>query len=430
MPSTSPSTAPGHGDRQAALDAHAAPPGTDVVARPPESTRNHQQEGDMSSTPETTDLVVVLKNFKRGGLREDGRHDFTPLLHALKRFPAAPAVIGMPECTRYDRWWGRPRRQLQRELNRLWPGSRYRGYIITERPGSRNWPGVFIDCSQITPIRWHRYGTLATRECLWGVLEGSFAGHHLLIKPLHFGTSKGFATLDREVRVLNELADGRKQVLALGDCNAITDQDTPPPNYVQRLKKAGLRHKILYKCAREPDGQLHLMTGPLSDLEDVAGWRNAGTQAENFTPTVNSRTDGGLGLRIDHILTSPGFTGDLVPDTYRVHIDDPEPDPAQDDHRMLSCTYRFVGGAPPPRPTLRTRIRQLLDPGAPPPSRGTAPSPDDHGHGRHPAPGTSAGRLLATHAPRVAERLRRHPWPAAGAAVLALILLIVRRRRT
>jgi len=283
--------------------------------------------------------VVSVGNFNaRNGFWNSATrfHDHGALVETIAQAPA-PDILVLSECTHYRSFDDQPAWEVANRLSELLPGPAKYFWFISQRPGSRNPPGVFVSSDVVEIIRWIKPGPGTSLPYEW-TLECSVAGHKTLIKPRHWGGGGGPAHFDFQSATDGQLATSPS--LVIGDFNCASDAEVLPTTEQWYASNAKTPYKLRQKARRAHDHALWTPSSvPYDDLLEAGFW-DAAQRAGDTTPTVNAGVDNGSGMLIDRIACSHKLPARLVKGSYKVLI--PEPGAVRSDHRYVLAELDFA----------------------------------------------------------------------------------------
>lgn len=285
------------------------------------------------SDAEPVRLTVATFNVKRGGWDEGARwHDHRKLVDTLSKYDP-PHILFLSECTMYRAFNSEPLWNAVARLNELWGGDDFYLPFLSNVPGSRNTPGLFVSARHVRPVEWYDPLDRDTRGVMGNVLKACIAGMTVFLQCVHWNGAKGPAWFSIESALTGQLAS--RPTLLGGDFNV-------PSSDVPLLENWG------DVCATEPwkrrqkgvrvGDKWVINTSPMDELLADGFW-DAGQGVGDCTPTVNDWVDNGAGLPIDKIVGSRRLPARLVPGSY--HVDIPDEGSRPSDHRMVRCQLDF-----------------------------------------------------------------------------------------
>lgn len=307
---------------------------------------NTDQDGDDAPDAENGQLVrMTTFNAKRGFWDDEaGAPDLDSVMAHLDQAPL-PDILGFSEATNYHLDGSRHLYRLAAMLTEANFGDRFEPFLA-EFDGHANHPALFLNSRVVEVKQWWQPHRPHTRRVKWGWVLADVWGVWTWISCQHWQGGLGRHQLDEHAAILAEM--GRHPAIALGDFNATSGWDGEVElDWHEATAAAGETRKRLQK-GHLVDGRWQLDTRQLDFLRTDCGWRDLGEEAKDGTPTADG------GLRVDRIMVSDRFPGELIPDSYRVHGHPAPPDvvaslstgcytPAwkQSDHRMVSATIRM-----------------------------------------------------------------------------------------
>ena len=309
----------------------------------------HQHQDATADAPAAEDGALVQLttfNAKRGFWNDKtGGPDLDSIMTHLDGAPL-PDILGFSEATNYHRDGMRHLYRLAAMLTEANYGDRVEPFLA-EFDGHANHPALLVNTRVVNVKEWWQPHRPHTRRVRWGWLLADVWGVDTWISCQHWQGGLGRHKLDEHAAILAEI--GRAPAIALGDFNATSSWDGEVNlDWHTATAAAGETHKRLQK-GHQVNGRWQLDTRQLDFLRTDCGWRDLGEEAKDGTPTTD-----GSGLRVDRIMLSGTFPGELVPGTYEVHKD-PEGGgiiagvsagircygPKRSDHRMVSATIRM-----------------------------------------------------------------------------------------
>jgi hypothetical protein len=222
----------------------------------------------------------------------------------------------LSECSYYGAFNSRPLFEALALLDGLWEGHDfYRGFLST-RPGFRNPPGLFVSVRSVTPVAWYDVYDDNTCEARWNYLEARVGRQSVFAKSVRWNSSRGPGHLAEQSAL-----DGRMAALPTilaGDFSTTSsaEGEMVQEDWGENCADAGVPWRRRQKGRRdERAGRWILNTEPVDELL-ADGFRDAGQEAGDFTPTL--RPAAGRGIRVDRVLWSERLPAALVPGSYHV----------------------------------------------------------------------------------------------------------------
>lgn len=320
-----------------------------------DDTEKQNATADAPDTENGALLRLTTFNAKRGFWDDEaGAPDLDSVMQHLDQAPL-PDILGFSEATNYQRDGKRHLYRLAAMLTEANYGDRIEPFLA-EFDGHANHPALLVNTRVVDVKQWWQPHRPHTRRVKWGWLLANVWGVDTWISCQHWQGGLGRHKLDEHAAILAEI--GRHPAIALGDFNATSNWDGEVElDWHDATAAAGETHKRLQK-GRQVNGRWQLDTRQLDFLRTECGWRDFGEQAKDGTPTTNEY---GAGLRVDRIMVSASFPGELIPGTYAVH-GQPEgggmfagassaiwcAGPRQSDHKMVTAVVRM------PEPSRRS----------------------------------------------------------------------------
>jgi hypothetical protein len=300
-----------------------------------------------------TGIVVALFNYQDGGRTANGTYDFTNLQRAFTDVHEPPALILFCEAKNYKDHAGEPKYAAAEALSDQF-GVPYVVEIGSMRRGPLP-PAVFYNPDVLVLRRWwnqHDPGVYddqrnIARFALRGSGPTAADRTEFLAWVHHWEPLSGDVRLE-DARRASRTGAQDLPVIGGGDLNATASGKHLP----QRDWMAATFSTRSHKGILGPDGQWGPDTRAIDYLigtwdEDIQqrrdgcglhsiaemAWRLDPTQP--ILPTVNDDVDVGGGLLIDWLLVNDAMKPHVIPDSYQVHIPDPDlPNPS--DHRLVT----------------------------------------------------------------------------------------------
>lgn len=301
-------------------------------------------------------LTLCTVNAKRGFHDErSGRADLDAVMQLIGDQRAD--IVGFSEAYDYHRFGRRDMFDLANRLTAA-NGGGYMAPFVAEFAGHGNHPILFVDTSVVRVDEWWEPHVPHTRSVKWGWLRARVHGIPTWLSCQHWQGSLGRAPFWAHAGAMAEMGTG--PAIALGDFNTTSGWDGEVPvDWDQATEATGTTHKRLHKGVKV-DGKWQVDTEQMDYLLADCGWRDLGELANDSSVTTHHS---GSGLRIDRIMMSADFPGELVPGSYQVHnpitgdgrrpLEDGEaldhgqvwPDGPLSDHKMVTAQVRMLGVA-------------------------------------------------------------------------------------
>lgn len=300
-----------------------------------------------------TRILTAAFNYENGGRRADGTYDFTNLQRVFSNVDEPPAVILFCEAKNYKDLAGEPKYAAAEALSDQLGvpyvaeiGSMARGplppaifynpdVLVLRRWWNQDDPGVYDDQRNIA------------RFAIRGSAPAAADRTEFLAWVHHWEPLSGDIRLE-EARRASRTGAQALPVIGGGDLNATASGKHMPQRDWMAATFSARSHKGI--CG--PDGQWGPDTRAIDYLigvwdeqtqqrRDGCGlhavaemtWRADPT--EPILPTVNDDVDAGGGLLIDWLLVNDAMKPHVIPDSYQVHIPDPDL-PYPSDHRLVT----------------------------------------------------------------------------------------------
>lgn len=304
-------------------------------------------------------LTTGVWNIERFGWDRDGRGHHrlgAAVEYILDQTPRPPDILALPEATYCLLDDQRPLREefltpLARHLENGW----YEPLFSSSGPGHlhRNHHYLLlVNTAKVHPLGWCEPGGRESRKD--GFARAEIFGHEVTLVCEHWRGGLGRHAFDQHACRVSTLGGRKRKSWIGGDFNASSSWPkevhyTWGMDWQAVCEERDEMDKIEQKGWLNPQtGRYEVDTRQLDKLRQLYGWRDAGEEWGDPTPTDTHPQDG-RGLRIDRVLVSEGWPGQLI--DYAVSK------PPGWDHAYVRAAYRM-------RPaTTRAAVRLLGEAG-------------------------------------------------------------------
>lgn len=251
--------------------------------------------------------------------------------------PTPPDALILPECTLFDHNGESPIRSTVNLLSRALPRGQVYEACVDHWGERRNPPGILINRSTFEITNYYRPNRSSAPYK--GVVKTTINGIPGVFIPDHWPGGSGRTTFDQSAQRWKQWSD--ENTVGAGDLNITSSwekdfrfEDPDGPSWYEVCKRRGELRKLEQKGRQDPvTKEWKIDTEALDKLRDL-GWVDAGEEADDPTIT-DAHPDDGLGIRVDRILRSPGFNGELLDGSYFCK----QPPRDISDHGYLGAKY-------------------------------------------------------------------------------------------
>jgi hypothetical protein len=298
----------------------------------------------VNDTPTTRTLTTGVWNIERFGWDRDGRGHHrlgAAVEYILDQTPIPPDILALPEATQCTIDDERPlREEFLTPLARCLRGGWYEP-LFSKQPGHghRNHHYlILVNTATVHPLGWREPGDRAHH--IDGRVRAEIFGHDCVLWCKHWRGGQGRDEFDKQANEAAGYGGPNRKTWMAGDFNADSswhaeEHHSWGVDWETVCEQRGEMDKVEQKGWLNPaTGRYEIDTRQIDKLRDLFGFRDAGEEWGDATPTTAHPVDG-RGLRIDRVFVSEGWPGQLV--DYRVsHCSR-----RLSDHDYVQATYRM-----------------------------------------------------------------------------------------